>query len=279
MPILSPAPPQAIAANCTDYSLIWSLNSLLQSPCMVAAYLQTECSGGIFTVGNLPPGSEYGGPNLGQGNQCICNTVVYSLISACAACQKGSWINYSTWLSNCTSKATPGVFPMPIPVETRVPKWAYLDSFMDSNSWNLTTAEAVGDYPEVTGSFTSSPLASPLASPTTSGSGSSPTSTSHSSSNRGRISVTSGIIGAILISGVVAWFVVRRQRARCAPPKTDTRGKIEQPVPNPLTVETPRIYDPSDPTTYPRRELQPQRFGSTSYLSPSQLGYNGLPEI
>ena len=43
-----------------------------------------------------------------------------------------------------------------------------------------------------------------------------------------------------------------------------------------MVVCTPQ--DPLDPTTYPRREFQPQRFGFT-ILQPSQLGYSGLPEV
>jgi hypothetical protein len=119
-------------------------------------------------------------------------------------------------------------------------------------------------------------------------------------------SVIGGIVGATLIFGIVIWFV-RRRRARSAPPTTDTRGKMEQPVAyQPLTIRTPkphvslyssflyhhqvwdescnlyaRVYfqDPSDPTTYPTTEFQPQRFGSTGHLMPSQVEYSGLPEL
>ncbi|KAN0140946.1 hypothetical protein V8E53_001390 [Lactarius tabidus] len=79
-------------------------------------------------------------------------------------------------------------------------------------------------------------------------------------------------LGATLISGVATWFVVHHRRAHWVPSTADTRGEIEQLVPDPLTTETPRLYDPLDPTTYPRTEFQPQRFGSTSHLQPCQLG-------
>lgn len=143
------------------------------------------------------------------------------------------------------------------------------------DSWNVTAAEAIGDFPEVTGTAIFSPTL------TASGSGSSSTSTSHSSSNHSGIEggVIGGILGATLISGVVTWFVIRRRRARWASSTADTKGEIEQSTTDPLTIETPRLYDPLDPTTYPRTEFQPQRFGSTSHLQPIQLGYSGLHEV
>ena len=50
-----------------------------------------------FTVSALLPGYEYAGPS-GKGkaddNLCECNTVTYSLLSACDACQSETWITY-----------------------------------------------------------------------------------------------------------------------------------------------------------------------------------------
>jgi hypothetical protein len=128
-------------------------------------------------------------------------------------------------------------------------------SLQTSNSWNLAAAEAVGgaryfdsalstrislcrsDSPEVTGT---------LILPTTSRPGPSPTPTTDGSSNHGRIvgGALGGVLGAAMISGVVAYFVVRHRRARGAPSTTDTRGEGEmgQPVPDPRTIETPRLY-------------------------------------
>lgn len=46
-----------------------------------------------FVIPALLPQNSYTGPS-GQdnGDLCKCNTVTYNLISACAACQEGSWI-------------------------------------------------------------------------------------------------------------------------------------------------------------------------------------------
>lgn len=41
-----------------------------------------------FNVDSLPPGGSYERPGQGPGdNSCMCSTVTYSLISACAICQ------------------------------------------------------------------------------------------------------------------------------------------------------------------------------------------------
>ena len=96
--------------------LVQAYNSLNQSPCEVAAYLQSTCSGGsecslvysstvlspfsAFTVDPLPAGYQYAGPYvLGGGDLCKCNTVTYSLLSACGACQEDLWITYEFIMS------------------------------------------------------------------------------------------------------------------------------------------------------------------------------------
>jgi hypothetical protein len=167
------------------------------------------------------------------------------------------------------------------------------------------------DSPEVTG--TTVPLAGATVSnvtPSSSGSSSSSTSTSHSSSSTSAIAgVVGGIVGAALVAGVGALFVFHRRRARSPPSTAYTSGqegeKMEQPVPSPLTVETPKLYvsdsfaqttqtkvvtdlvmctsqDPLDPATYPNKEYLPesnQRLSSTRHLQPTDAGYSGLPEI
>jgi hypothetical protein len=78
-------------------------NTLKQSPCLIAAYLQGQCANGgeshhftlvtfsnglnvaVFSLGSLGPGYIY---LPGDGNNaCTCSTVTYSLIAACALCQ------------------------------------------------------------------------------------------------------------------------------------------------------------------------------------------------
>ena len=45
-----------------------------------------------FTLQPISPGGTYEGPVPGQNQTCHCTSIFYSLISACSACQDGSWI-------------------------------------------------------------------------------------------------------------------------------------------------------------------------------------------
>ena len=50
-----------------------------------------------FTINALTPGYSYMGPDAGTidaSNMCKCNTITYSLISACDACQGAEWTRY-----------------------------------------------------------------------------------------------------------------------------------------------------------------------------------------
>ncbi|KAN0140945.1 hypothetical protein V8E53_001389 [Lactarius tabidus] len=267
------------APNCTDNVFAWTFNSLQQNPCLVAAYLAAVCNSGSFIIPSLIPGNSYNGPSgADNGDQCKCNTVLYNLLSACDACQGQSWIPYTVWTSNCTTKVSPGTFPSPVPAGTRVPYWAYIDISI-GDSWNFSVAQLVGDSPEVTGTATIIPTSTSKA-PQSVTSSISSSSTSHHSSNVGAIAggVVGGILGAALIAGVVLWLAFRRRHAR----PVFQGGEKEQPLPQPLAKGAPKLYDPSDPTTYPSKDYLPlnnQRLGSTKRTQSSDGGYSGLPEI
>jgi len=56
-----------------------------------------------FTVYTLTPGSIYGGPSgIDIFNLCKCNTIVYSLMSACEACQEDPWETWSDYSDSCS---------------------------------------------------------------------------------------------------------------------------------------------------------------------------------
>jgi len=93
-----------------------TFNSIGQNACTVAAYLMSTCNMGCecsspcvqeekwrliscmyvaWTIDPLQQGYHYSGPRgIDDGNLCLCNTVVYSLLSACDACQSETWITY-----------------------------------------------------------------------------------------------------------------------------------------------------------------------------------------
>ncbi|KAI0250333.1 hypothetical protein BJV78DRAFT_590711 [Lactifluus subvellereus] len=122
----------------------WTSNSLRQSPCTVAAYLMATCNQGAFSIAPLGPGYSYIGPNgVDDGNLCKCNTVAYSLLSACDGCQQETWITWSQYSFNCTKTFPVSSFPNPVPSGTRVPQWALCD-VTPENNWNNNTAFTVG---------------------------------------------------------------------------------------------------------------------------------------
>lgn len=277
--LIGSARAQISVPNCTDDMFAWAFNSLQQSPCLVAASLAAVCNNGSFSIPPLLQENSYTGPSgTDDRDLCKCNTVVYNLISACGGCQGASWVPYSEWSFNCTSKAPPGSFPEPVLVGTRVPNWAYVDTSI-GNSWNISAAQLKGDFPEVTGT-TSIILTSTSRAPQSVTPRISSSSTSHHSSNTGAIAggIVGGIVGTALIAGVVLWFAFRRRRAR----PVCQGGEKGQSLPQLVAEGAPKLYDPSDPATYPSKDFLPlkdQRLGSTSHTQLSDGRYNGLPEI
>ncbi|KAJ7510061.1 hypothetical protein B0H11DRAFT_1173784 [Mycena galericulata] len=101
----------------------WSLNSNDQTPCLVAAILENICDGPV-EVNTIPPHNHY---ILTDANLCQCNTVTYSLISACGGCQNRTFISWTDWATNCTQVEPVGQFLQTIPPDVAVPSWAYLN--------------------------------------------------------------------------------------------------------------------------------------------------------
>ncbi|KAH9035489.1 hypothetical protein EDB85DRAFT_863282 [Lactarius pseudohatsudake] len=267
--LIGSARAQVNAPNCTDYYLHLVVQFAPTKSLLGHGVLGGRCATtAVFSIPALEPQHYYTGPSgVDNDDLCKCNTVLYNLISACDACQGQSWLPYSLWSFNCTTKVTPGNFSKQIPAITRVPHWAYNISGDGGDwNWNISVAQLAGREPEVTG--TASTSTSTVAQST---------STSNHSSNTGAIAggVVGGVIGAALIAGVIVWFSIRRRRARSSPYLDFQGGEMEQPPPHPL-----KIYDPSDPSTYPSKEYLPRanQLGST-YLQPSDGGYSGLPEI
>jgi len=135
-----------ISAPACDTSWEWTANSLGQNPCTVAAYLISTCHSGSYTIDPLPAGYHYV-PDSHSTDTCLCNTVAYSLLSACEGCQGGVWDTYLTYSSNCTTLLGAGNFPNPVPSGTSVPYWAFI-GITSADNWSPTKAIAAGDTPE-----------------------------------------------------------------------------------------------------------------------------------
>ncbi|ESK94582.1 hypothetical protein Moror_7949 [Moniliophthora roreri MCA 2997] len=234
----------------------WSFNSLHQSPCEMASALAGQCRGGAFIVPPLPANNAYRGIGLGEDDLCRCNTVFYSLLSACAACQARSWLRWSTFAENCTTRISSS-FPFNIPSGTRIPPYAYLD-ILANDTFNPALAQSLANAPESTGTppptFTSSgaPATSPAPGSSTSassgGSGS-------SKSNAGPI--VGGVIGGLVIVCLtiilIIWFI--RRRKTNTPPSglvdIDPSFPAVRGTERGSTQELPKLYNPSDPSTFP----------------------------
>jgi len=230
----------------------WTYNSLEQGPCTTAGYLAAECGDGQFTIPQLGAGNHYTGPT--SDDKCQCNTVVYSLISACAGCQKGTWLTFDQWTANCSSSGSQSTFPEAITNSTRVPAWAFLN-VSASEPWDNITACNFGGTPESVGTFR--PSFAPR----------------YSSGAALSAGVIAGVVAGATVAGFAAigagvWYLCQRRRRRTQTPKASikpsplvergtTRDKGYESVP--WTPQSDmKFYDPKDPSTYPDLAIIPE---------------------
>ncbi|KAI0088019.1 hypothetical protein BDY19DRAFT_994437 [Irpex rosettiformis] len=203
----------------------WMLNRKGQTPCIVAAYLSSACDSN--SAGNdveaLRP-RQYRILLKTAANDCFCNTVMYSLLGACATCEGLESLSWSNWTKNCTKTFVAG-FPKPIPEDTAIPEWAYYNITLD-DSFNATLTEALASENAL--DFSVLPvLSSPSISQSTTSDGSEPTASDISvgtdnpkTSKAGPI--VGGVIGGVALlviigTGVASVWAERRKTARRAP--------------------------------------------------------------
>ncbi|KAG1812413.1 uncharacterized protein BJ212DRAFT_449308 [Suillus subaureus] len=218
-------------------------NSLSQNPRLVTAYFGSPYADGSYEIVAIPAGTQYLGPPLNGANPCQCNSVIYSLTSACGVCQGLTPVTWSSWKTYCTTAFTQ-LYPTTIPTGTAVPNWAYLD-VVTGNIFNVTAAQLDGDLPEsiatsppttissaIIVTFTSvhastTSLSTSLPTSTTSTGSSSPTS---KSSDVGAIAggVVGGIVGVGAIAGLAAWFFIKHRHSRRAPLPTFSQPQMTQ---------------------------------------------------
>jgi hypothetical protein len=129
----------------------------------------------------------------------MCNTVYYSLMSACSVCQNVSFVSWTTWSANCTNTHTE-TFPFPIPTYITVPHYAYLD-VVTGNTFDVTAAENAGG-PEST--------APPTATSTTIVTATSTPIAQSSKLNAGAIA--GSVVGGVVFLGIVAGLAFMQGR-------------------------------------------------------------------
>jgi len=165
----------------------WALNSLGQTPCFVAAILESVC--GSFeniTSLPLPLDNHYLGPTLVDATPCECSSVTYSMISACGGCQNHTFTDWLTWTGNCTATSFM-TFPKSIPSSIVVPSWAYLNLTLTNNDFNPIVAEQ-----NATATASSTSVSTSSSTPTS-------VSTGNSKSNAGAIA--GGVVGGLVFFG------------------------------------------------------------------------------
>ncbi|TFK59659.1 hypothetical protein BDN72DRAFT_944079 [Pluteus cervinus] len=308
-------------AECTNLPAAqWTFNSLGQSPCDVAAALGGVCNAGAYSIPPLAATQIYTGPTLALANTCRCSTAFYSMLSACAFCQSGTYepvvFRWGLYSFNCTTNDGIG-FPSPIPQGFAVPAYAYIDVTNPANggTFNLTLAQA-DTSPE------SSAAPKPTASfPTTTGSVPTNVPSIHSTSSKPNAgAIAGGVIGGIviLVLAGVGFFVWRKKKntsSSMVQPASNvvqpdlTGGSYTAPISytstSPFSPGFPagnsgtgtRVYDPSDPSTFPISPVQSSITGLSGYnggstvehqnlLAPSLIGstgtkrnYTGVPEV
>jgi len=280
-------------ATCTNATFQWSFNSLGQSPCVMTSWLGGVCNAGSFNVPALATGLVYLGPIPEAANGCRCSSVFYSLISACALCQSDQFLKWSAYNGNCTS-VYPGIFPFDIPAGTKIPHWAYLD-VVASDQFLPLAAQAAAGGPESTnipGSTTTASATGSISSSTASTSvpASSGSSSSSHSSNAGAVAggVVGGVVGLALIAVFVFWWTRRRptrpaQSALVDPmnmsPASPADISFNQTAPLVAAV-SPKLYDPSDPSTFPSSPATSGTYTMQEYQPYSQSNHsipNPLP--
>ncbi|KAI0650088.1 hypothetical protein C8Q79DRAFT_366009 [Trametes meyenii] len=308
---------QGTSAVCTS-NYDWMFNSKNQSPCLIASYLLAPCaSGSLSYVFPLTSGEHYATPTSlsGSANPCRCNTVFYSMISACATCQgQGNfvptWSDYNEFCSPVYIQQ----YPEDIVSGTSVPAWAYID--VTNGTFDPISAQALAaqDPPESTGSVSSPTSGTVLstsarASATATGapqSGNDDPDVDSSPSPAKKSTNIGAIVGGV-VGGVVAvvgialalffWLRHRRNAARNAPtgPLDLTAGEYGQflekpPVsaaafpppspssPPPPASPNPKIYNPDDPSTFPRSvDDQGASQGSATYVDAYQAQAPAVP--
>ncbi|KAH9894141.1 hypothetical protein C8Q73DRAFT_505165 [Cubamyces lactineus] len=115
--------------DCANSSYSWMYNTAGDPPCVLATDLLRPC------------GDLINGPEL-LNSPCVCNSVLYSLDSACRWCsnEPDTILTFSDFADSfsCTSTVE-GQFPETIPPGTPIPSWAYLP--LTGNQFDVAGAE------------------------------------------------------------------------------------------------------------------------------------------
>jgi len=296
--------------KCTDSSFDWTFNSLGQSPCYVAELLTDPCTGLTYSFVSLPStNSAYTATN----DPCFCNTVVYSMLSACAICQSGSFSEWKTYSRFCDQTYFME-YPGNIPSNTSVPNWAYTNVTASDGIFNCTAAYYLAFAPSSRHSTSFTSTSTSTSSTSTSASTSTESISPSSHSSRTNASAIIGVaigcaFGGVLILALLLFWLYTKHGASRPDPETSpqtSEHKLTDPPPStpllpvpspPASTDSPtpvqqayqdaldNTYDPDDvltSSTIPRFRYEgPRGFLPNTEHHWGQVGqyYSDIPEL
>jgi len=280
---------QAANAECKP-AWGWSYNSKGENPCRIAATLQSSCLGRPnFELQPLNPGNRYASPlrDTPVRKRCGCNTVIFGLYMACTLCQNStSTTTWTGWSQFCDNVYVTQ-YPFDLPQDSTVPHWAYLDYTKEDN-FNPTFAESVGRDPETTPPAASSATNPPPTATVPPNEGDDQEGNSGgSASNAGAIAggVVGGAAGLLVIATLVFFFLRHRKQRTQQAHVIDldlAEGAEWGAVAMQEAHKPQRLYDPSDPSTFPDpvsadgENYEPPQ----AHITPARFGkYTGRPEV
>lgn len=260
----------------------WMTNSRGQNPCVVSAYLQGACLKDPTQAYFFPldTGFYYWSPWKDDETPCTCNTVYFSTLAACMACQNEESFEdstpWSTWTTNCTTPIV-GRWPTQVPAGTAIPSWAFLD-VVRSDRFNVTLAKnmAAYDLPDTT---MLSSTATPTSTFTTVTSQTTQTAPMTSSAKKINPGVITGVaVGALVLGGTLIGAIIfccmrRRRGVALGQASSALVGHASSEKNSSSQTRDPLLnwvqYDPKSSTTLP---------GSAAH-TPMDARFHGLPEI
>ncbi|KAH9927487.1 uncharacterized protein BXZ73DRAFT_102619 [Epithele typhae] len=227
-----------------------------QSPCYVASFLLSECSSPASSwVYPLGDGQIYTIPTADDTDiQCVCNSVWYNIIEACATCQGQSvnvppWLMYTAACKTANAGPTIGSIPRGFPILTGIPSWAFLDPTL-TGTFDASAASSVAlsnptDSTQVRSSTASSATSTSSTRTTASADPGSPSNGSdNASSSSGAKSdvgpIVGGVVGglaALALVGGATYLLLRRRRAReTYPGPSHGQFDVAPPPPPPMSM-------------------------------------------
>ncbi|WWC92514.1 uncharacterized protein L201_007473 [Kwoniella dendrophila CBS 6074] len=238
--ILGRVESQSTNATCISIETnSWMFNKDNESPCLVWSKIQSLCLSSKSYI-NVPPLLDQSyGYNLPteKSTICQCNSVSYSLMSACALCQHAETTipSENNWSNDCKSYTNDGlgfdesVVKIAKSVNTPSPPSQTYSTTLSRNFPSPTSASSTSTSPSSSSSATNSTT-------TTSDPGKSEeaggTSSKSGTSSWGPIlgGVAGGIIALVLLILLIKWFMTRNQNHPSSPSGSKNK-RIPYPYP------------------------------------------------